>query len=969
MSHLLQEIIDCIKLEQEKRNEYLMHYGIKRRSGRYPWGSGEHPFQHGEDFLARVQELSNSGMSELEVAKAIGLTTTQLRIQKDLAKTERRNVLRAKARDLLDKGKSYAEVTKELGFNNESSVRNLLNETNDAKKKKVAVVKDYLEDLADKHGFVDVGTGVERRLQISSTKLNEALYIASLEGYETYGGGLQQVTNKQQQTNMKILTKPGTEHKEIYKAMRENKIFLPENDDKIITESPDGSGDKIVKAFRYPESMDSKRMVIRYGDEWDENHKFKGTDKDGVIEIRPGVKDLSLGNDHYSQVRILVDGTHYLKGMAVYADDLPDGIDLRFNTNKPSGTPKEKVLKEIEPGDNPFGSLIKERGGQSEWIDDKGVAHLSLINKRGEEGDWGDWKDTLASQFLAKQPISLIKRQLRLSEEESKNEFDEIMNLTNPTVKKYLLETFANNCDSDAVYLKAAALPRQKFQVILPVPSLKDDQIYAPNFKDGETVALVRYPHGGIFEIPILKVNNKNKEAKSVIGTDSKDAVGINKNVANILSGADFDGDTVMVVPCNSSYSDIKIKNRPPFENLKNFDGKVEYAERPGMRYMKIKDENGRTILDNTQKEMGMITNLIIDMTLKGATDAELEKAVRHSMVVIDAGKHKLDYKRSEVDNDIATLKDKYQGHYNEKGNWVHGASTLISSAKSVEYVTKRKGQPKINQKGKEWYDPAKPEGALIYGQRKINEKGKSWYDPKKPEGSVIYTVIPEIYTDKNGKTQIRTQKSTKMAETDDARKLSSGTAKEELYADYANFKKSLANQARKEMVYIEENRRDSDAAEKYKKEVASLDSKLNLAKLNAPKERQAQLLATQRMEILKRENPDLKDNKEEYKKVSQQQIVQARLDVGAKREEIKITDREWEAIQAHAISSNKLKMILEAADIDKVRKLATPRNEVKLTQGQINRIKALSKQGRTNAEIADALGISVSTVQDKLNN
>ena len=57
-------------------------------------------------------------------------------------------------------------------------------------------------------------------------------------------------------------------------------------------------------------------------------------DKDGVIEIRSGVDDLSLGDSHYAQVRILVDGNTYLKGMAVYSDDLPDGVDVMFNTNK-----------------------------------------------------------------------------------------------------------------------------------------------------------------------------------------------------------------------------------------------------------------------------------------------------------------------------------------------------------------------------------------------------------------------------------------------------------------------------------------------------------------------------------------------------------------------------------------------------------------------------------------------------------
>ena len=35
----------------------LAHYGIPRRSGRYPWGSGEDPYQHSKDFLGRVEEM------------------------------------------------------------------------------------------------------------------------------------------------------------------------------------------------------------------------------------------------------------------------------------------------------------------------------------------------------------------------------------------------------------------------------------------------------------------------------------------------------------------------------------------------------------------------------------------------------------------------------------------------------------------------------------------------------------------------------------------------------------------------------------------------------------------------------------------------------------------------------------------------------------------------------------------------
>ena len=229
----------------------------------------------------------------------------------------------------------------------------------------------------------------------------------------------------------------------------------------------------------------------------------------------------------------------------------------------------------------------------------------------------------LPSQFLSKQPKYLVDKQLNLAISDKMAEFDEICSLTNPTVKKSLLSSFADSCDYDAVHLQAAALPRQKYQVILPITSMKDNEVYAPNYKNGETVALVRYPHGGTFEIPILTVNNKQAEARRVLGNTPKDAIGINSKVAERLSGADFDGDTVMVIPCNSGKSKVKITSTPQL--IKDFDPKLEYGGKKEGTFKQMRD---------TQKEMGVISNLITDMTIKGATREELARAVRHSMVV-----------------------------------------------------------------------------------------------------------------------------------------------------------------------------------------------------------------------------------------------------------------------------------------------------------------------------------------------
>lgn len=83
------------------------------------------------------------------------------------------------------------------------------------------------------------------------------------------------------------------------------------------------------------------------------------------------------------------------------------------------------------------------------------------------------------------------------------------------------------------------------------------------------------YPHGGTFEIPELTVNNKNPTAVSVLGKNIRDAVGINPKVAERLSGADFDGDQVVVIPTGGR---VKIQSTPALKDLKDFDPKTDYS-------------------------------------------------------------------------------------------------------------------------------------------------------------------------------------------------------------------------------------------------------------------------------------------------------------------------------------------------------------------------------------------------------
>ena len=955
MNKIAEEILSYYGVAERIESDTLEHYGIKRRSGRYPYGSGDDPYQHGRDFLGRVEELRKQGFTYVDetgkkwtgdtaIAKSMGLSTNKFRTELGIASEERKMYNIATAKSLRQDGLNTSEIGRKMGVS-ESTVRGWFKAEDESKFKKSREIAETIRKRVDEVGMVDVGSGVEKELRISKEQLDKSLYLLEREGYPVYSGRIEQVTNRGQWTTQKVICPPGTEHKEIYNL--ENVHTLK---DYI---SRDG-GMTLEKKFNYPSSMDSSRLKIRYAEEG-------GESKDGIVELRPGKADLSLGESRYSQVRIMVDGKKYIKGMAIYGDpkDFPDGVDVIFNTNKSKSVAKLDVLKDIKNDpDNPFGSLIKDadQGGQY-WYDpatgnrvsanDTTVKDkkLGLINKRADEGDWTEWKDKLPAQFLSKQPIQLAKKQLGIAIADKEEEFDAIKSLNNPTVKKHYLQKFADECDSAAVHLQAAALPGQKYHVIIPINSLKDDEIYAPNYKDGTKLALVRYPHGGTFEIPIVTVNNKNKDARKIIGTDSIDAVGITKKVADRLSGADFDGDTVMCIPTNDRAGKVKIASKEPLEGLKGFDPKASY------QYDKhTVDENGEDhyyragrefkVMKNTGTQMGIISNLITDMTLSGdATDDELAAAVRHSMVVIDAEKHKLDYKQSEIDNNISALHKKYQGRS------TGGASTIISKVSGEYDDIKRQGNPII--------DP-------VTGKVSYKVADDAYYEVTKtnPKTGEVTTV-----------TRHKTRKTTKMAATDDAYTLVSEARHpmELLYADYANKMKAMANESRLEMLRTPKLEKSKSAENTYKKEVSSLMSKLNQAELNKGREREAQRRANVAVQYKKSSNPDMK--KEDEKKARQQSLTRARQEVGSvsrRDRNINITDKEWEAIQAGAISESKLKRILNNADPDSLRERATPKNSKSVSSGTINRIKAMSAS-YTIGEIADKLNMSPSTVSKYL--
>lgn len=896
-------------------DDYLMHYGILHRSGRYKEGTGEDPYQCHSSFYSYANSLKKNGLSEKEIADSCGLTIKQYRARYSNSRNEVYGANVAMARRLKDKGYSNIAIAERMGTT-ESSVRNWLKPGAEDRANKATNTSKILKDAIASKKYIDVGGGVENQMGISRNTLDNAISMLEDQEYTKHYIQTEQMgTGKK--TSIMVLAAPGTTYSEVSKNRSEIEFPGYHSTDK------GNSYDSI----KNPVSISSKRIKINYKEDG-------GIDKDGVIELRRGVDDISLGNARYAQVRIAVDGTHYLKGMAMYSDNMPDGVDIIFNTNKSKGTPMlgdkdNSVLKPMKKDkDNPFGATIKGEDklqmAQRYYIDKDGKRKQSAINIVNEEGDWDIWKKSLSSQMLSKQSPILAKKQLKLAYDLKQEEFDEIISLKNPVIKQQLLNKFADGCDSAAVHLKAAGLPRQASKVILPFPDMKETEIYAPSFRNGEQVALIRYPHAGTFEIPTLTVNNKNKTANSLI-KNAKDAVGINPRVAERLSGADFDGDTVLVIPTKG----VKLKTSDPLPGLKNFDPKTSYPAYPGMIRT---GEKGSGF--NKQRQMGDVSNLITDMTIRGATSSELARAVRHSMVVIDAEKHNLNYKQSAIDNDIAGLKKKYQGRENA------GASTLISRASGDKRVPVRK--------------------EIISPNRMTQDELKRWNS-----GEKIYRETGETYTNKSGKTVVRLQKTTKMADTKDAYSLSSGSVVESVYAEHANKLKALANKARKESRLTEPIPYSSEAKKKYAKEVASLDSKLNTALKSRPLERKAQLIANSEVNIIKNSNPDM--DSDDLKKLKSRALTNARATTGSAKQHIKISDKEWEAIQAGAISTNKLKKIIDNSDLDSLKQLAMPRESSLMSPGKIAKAKAMQANGYQSNEIADALGVSVSTLYKSL--
>ena len=969
-------VIDPSIFAETDTIEDLEHYGTPRHSGRYPWGSGENPYQGDENFQKHLSKLRKRGLTNTQIAKQMGISTTALRAKIDIAGENATKYRDSMIFKLHDKGYNNSAIARQLRIP-DTTVGNVLRRENQHKISSVRAVADTLKEAIKEQKYIDVGHGCESYMRASKDKLRHAVALCEQEGYEIQLHYQKQMgTGKQ--TTMKVLCPKGTPWAEVEQAKREASIGFPN----YHFEDRDY---KNPHKLETPVSVDSKRVQVVYGDMKLPDGTY-GKDRDGLIEIRRGCEDLNLGRNHYAQVRIAVDGTHYLKGVAVYNDNLPKGIDIRYNVSKPSTMPLksdnkevETVFKRMKPDpvtNNPFGASINQDDDklkfvQVHYIGKDGKEHLSALNIVNEQGTWNEWSRNLPAQFLSKQTIPLATKQLKLDARMRHDDFDEIMSISNAAVRKNLLNSFADNCDSAACHLKAAALPRQATHLIVPFPDMKENEIYAPNYNNGERVALIRFPHAGRFEIAELTVNNNFKHAREVIGTggDSdikNDAVGIHPKVAEKLSGADFDGDTVLVIPNNNG----AIKTHPGLSQLDGFadDLRVRYKRDPnsGVRHMTTQEKG---------MQMGLVSNLITDMTLMGAPASEIARAVKQSMVVIDAEKHDLDWRRSLRDNNIEQLYLRYQ---NRKQG---GASTLISRSTSPQEIDQRKaGERRIDpETGKSrvfYIDPKTGErlftktGRLTSRQKMVEVKddnGDPIIDPKTgrhkkvpvldENGNAIWEKVPaketsqKMYVRKDG--SVRT----------DAMELSSGTKMEKVYGEYANDMKALANRARLEASHIKLDHVNPVARKLYSNELRELDDALYIAKQNAPLERKAQTLAGKLFAMKKADNPELEYDKDKKKKAQAQCMEEARYRIGAKKIPIDITDKQWEAIQAGAVSGTKLEEILKNTDIDKLKKRALPKTPKGISPSKLATARVLINNGYVAKEVAERLGVSVDTL------
>lgn len=935
----------------------LVHYGTPRHSGRYPWGSGENPYQHEEGFYKQYEDIRNNGKTYLEnaaalgmsreelifaeygnlvstygksnytgMAKELGMSSTEVRQHISNINSKHTGDEMRRCQELSNKGYSVRAIAERTGMA-PSTVQARLNAIGNHTKLNNQDILGMLKKAVDDKGVIDIGKGVEGELGTTKTRLLTLATALKEEGYRIFNFNLPNATDPSKATPMVVLAKADPEKTEAqqWKDIVSNPTQVQTiNSYKV---------EQVKAKNNLPpvQFIDKSRVFVKYDE-------TGGTAMDGTIMIRPGVSDLSLGDAHYAQVRIGVDcdgDPRYMKGMAFYSNDIPKGYDVVYNTNKEEAkgikalksvlTTSGKTLDDNPNGEidweHPWAGNLRTTDGQYYYSDDNGEVRLGALNKLKQEGDWLEQRVTLPTQLLSKQPPSTITKQLDAAYSARRDELDSIKKISQPELKQAQLLAYAETTDKAAVEMRGAAFPGQSTKVLLPIPDLKPTECYCPTYPTGTKVCLVRFPHADISEIPTLIVNNNSKAGKDIVGSEARDAIGINQTVAERLSGADFDGDTVTTIPL---VGNTRIATRPQLEGMKGWSPDI-YKAAPGVKI---------TSKDNQQREMGIISNLITDMNLKGAEPEDICRAIKYSMVVIDAVKHKYDMKAAKADLGIDNLNDKYR--MNSKG-----AGTIISRAKSP--VT-------IQERTKASIDPET-------GEQIFRNTGNGFTDRETGEFVYKSETIPKLAYFKDAN-DIKSDKDNPIS------------VKENYYANFSNGLKRLANEARLEYLKTPNTVYDKKAASEYMAEVASLNGKLDNYAANSPKERQAQIYAYTSLKTAKQTNETLQGSSKEAKAArkdyGRKALTEGRQIFGTqsnKYRQIEITENEWAAIKAGALSHTKIQSLISAADAKPLLERELPREERVLSDTKLTRANTMLANGRTYAETADALGVNVSTL------
>lgn len=895
-----QELLDEIGNPSEE--DVILHYGRGHlsggRSGRYPWASGDNRIH----FTEAVATLKESGITDkTQQAKALGISRNELQAHLSSEHAAIKEEITKRGRDLVGTGKSVNQTAQELGVP-EATLRLYLNDTapstHGARIERAKEVTDmYRKALKEQSGYIDVGAGTEHQIGITKYQKDMALEALKNEGYSVHKVRLRNLTNPDKPITTQVLTK----NPDLYDVQGKHALDV---------QLPNYQYDGVkLTGIKKPVDVPWSDVSISYG-------KNGENDRDGTILVKRGNPEADLGAAHYAQVRISVGGTHYMKGMAMYGDDsdfkgLPESTKFIFHTNKPSSKAPQDVLKKQKDNPlNPFESSIRRQRG--------------VFNIVNQEGDWSEYRTTLASQFLSKQSLSFVKERLADTLKRNQEDFAEISKVTNPVVKKKLLDDLVGDptdstkrgaIDTMMFHMRAVGEPGTRYKTLIANPWLKVNEVYAPDYNNGDHLVLVRYPHGGTFELPDLVVNNQSGKSRKLLG-NAIDGIGIHPETAKKLSGADFDGDTVIALPNN----DGKIKYRKSLPGLKEFDpNDYELTDKADLPYETTKknkytgkDEKvtvypGKHISPRfKQTEMGNVSNLITDMTLKGATDSELARAVKYSMVVIDSEKHHLDWKAAKSAYAIGALQKKYMTKINpETGRKSIGANTLISVAKHES-------------------DKGEGKGSLI---SKLASEGK-------------------------------------------LSKINSGTPVEKAYQNYIEQLQIMKNTGRKESMAIDIPKRDPKATKIYSKEVISLNSKIKSIQAQAPLERKAQVEANRAFKEYVAANPTISSDRKKSLKSEMLNNARQANGIDPYEKKVHISEKEWDAIQANAISKTALDKLLSKADMTELRGYATPKDKASISTAKIASIKRMIASGNyTLAEIAQSTGYSANTIKYALAN